>query len=524
MRRLPPGLPSGRLPRRLRLLSVAAAAAALALVPATAYADPSSSPSPSAGAGGGAAANNVGPATPGTAVCTLTSSTLVAISGMAVTANGVLAVEAKHTDNALPIQTIDPATCKNTVKNYTMTGGPREPQDMAVGADGTIWVADIGDADGSRSSVAFERIAPGASSVTISRVKYPDGAKNAKGFVLDGDDTPIIFAIVAGQAGAAIYKPTAALVPNVQCPGCPALAKVGAFTPVSADSSAAGAPSIVTGAAKSPDGKKVVVRTAGYAYEYDVPDGKVVDAITKNTPRVTPLPNEPDGEAIAYSTDGTKFMTLSAKPSGATENPKLLSYTPYVPPANNGPADAGNTQAPSSGSGGIKGFIKNLTLNQLTRIVAAVGVVGLVLAVAGIVGIRRARRRRREEEEEYDDDYYEDRPRRRGGSGHGDYEEYGGYDGYGQAGGYGQNGYAQSGYDQGGGYDQYSGQYGGSQYGNQGYDQYGGQYAQPGYDQYGGQQQQYGGDQYGGGQYGGGGGGYGGYEEEFDPMQDPRRR
>jgi hypothetical protein len=523
MRRLPPGLPSGRLPHRLRLLSVAAGAVALALVPATAYADPSTSPSPSAG--GGSSTNNVGPPTAGTAVCTLTSSTLTAISGMVATASGILAVEAKHTD-ALAIQTIDPATCKNTVKNYSGVS-PREPQDMAVGSDGTIWAADTGDSDTSnpRPSVAFERVASGASTATISRVTYPDGAKTAKGFVLDGDDTPIIFAVVAGQPGAAMYKPSKPLIPGAQLPGVPALAKVGDFTPVAADSSAAGAPSIVTGANKSADGKKVVVRTAGYAYEYDVPDGKVVNAITKTKPRVTPLPNEPDGEAITYSTDGTKFLTLSAKPSGATENPKLLSYTPYVPPANTGPPDTGNTAAPSSGGGGLSGFIHNLTLNQLTRIVAAVGVVGLVLAIAGIVGIRRARRRRREEEEEYDDGYYDDRPRRRGGGAvPGDYDQYAGYEGYGQASGYGQNGYAEPGYEQGGGYDQYAGQqqYGGEQYPQQGYDQYGGQYPQQGYDQYGGQQQPYGEQQqYGGGQYGAGGGGY---EEEFDPMQDPRRR
>jgi hypothetical protein len=516
MRRLPPGRPKYRLSAAgPRLLRVAAAAAVmtLAMPAAAAFADPSTSPTP--GTGGQQSASNVGPPTPGNAVCTLTSSTLTQISGMAVTQNAILAVEARSTPNALTIFTIDGTSCKATPTNYTGIAGAREPEDMAVGADGTIWAADIGDPDGSRTSVAFERVAAGGKTATISRVKYPDGAKNAKGFVLDGDDTPIIFAVVAGQPGAAIYKPAAALVPNVQCPGCPALAKVGDFTPVSADSTAAGGPTIVTGAAKSLDGKKVVVRTAGYAYEYDVPDGKVVDAITKGKPRVTQLPNEPDGEAIAYSADGTKFYTLGAKPSGATENAKLLSYTPFIPPADNAPPDNSANKSTDSGSGGLSGFLHNLTLNQLTRMVAAVGVVGLVLAIAGIVGIRRARRRRREEEEEYDDDYYDDRPRRRGGRS--DYDQYGsgggGYDGYGQ-GGYGQNGYAQPGYDQ-GGYDQYAGQ----QYGQQqGYDQYGGQYGQQqGYDQYGG------GGQYGGGEYGQGGG-YGGYEDEFDPMNDPRRR
>jgi hypothetical protein len=495
---------------------VAAAAAVLALVmPASAaFADPSTTPSP--GTGGGSA-SNVGPATAGTPVCTLTSSALTAISGLAVTQSAIMVVEAKGTPNALTLYTIDGTSCKATPKNYSGIAGTRDPQDLAVGSDGTIWSGDIGDPDGSRPSVGFERVAPNAGTATISRVTYPDGAKDAKAFVLDGDDTPIIFAITAGQPGAALYKPTKPLVPGATS-GLPPLAKVGDFAPVAADSTVAGGPTVVTGANKSADGKKVVVRTAAYAYEYDVTDGKVVDAITKGKPRVTQLPSEPDGEAIAYTADGTKFMTIGFKPSGATENAKLLSYTPFVPAADPGPANTDNTDKQTSSGGGLSGLIHNLTLNQLTRMVAAVGVVGLVLAVAGIVGIRRARRRRREEEEEYDDYYDDDRPRRRGGGG-------GGYDGYGQGGydngyaqgGYGQNGYAQGGYDQAGGYDQY---------GQQGYGQ------QPGYDQYGqqgyGQQQgydQYGGGQYGGGgEYGGGGGGYGGYEEEFDPMHDPRRR
>src|SRR5690349_9389940 len=103
MRRLPPGLTFGRLPHRRsaaghRLLPVAAAAAVLALVmPASAaFADPSPSTTASPGTGGGSA-NNVGPATAGTPVCTLQSGTLTAISGLAVTQNAIMVVEAKST-------------------------------------------------------------------------------------------------------------------------------------------------------------------------------------------------------------------------------------------------------------------------------------------------------------------------------------------------------------------------------------------------------------------------------------------
>src|SRR5690606_6798547 len=368
------------------------------------------------------------------------------------------------------------------------------------------------------------------------------------------NDKPIIIAQDGASAG--IYVPTGEMVADTT-QNLPELSKVGEFTPQNTGTSNPMGQignSLVTGAAKSPDGSKVVIRTVSDAYEFEVgADGDIVKAITEGTPLVTRLPGEGSNSgAIAYSLDGESFLTLGKKEAGATENVSLLSYPRHQPPPDD-PVDEG----PPPGSG-EKGFLDSLTFSELTRIVSAVGVVGLVLAIAGIVGIRRARRRRREEEEwddYYDDDYDDDRRGRgrrggRGGRGgrdgygrgYGDYDEgygYGpqGYDsGYADA-GYGAGGYGADGYGDGYGGDGYAGApgYGGGQYGADQYggDQYGGQqgydpYGQPHYgaDQYGGQQH-YGADQYGGqgygDQYGGQYGGYG-YEDDFDPMHDPRRR
>jgi hypothetical protein len=475
--------------------------------------------------------------------------------------------------------------CKAVPKTYPTD--PRDPEDLALGTNGTIWVGDIGDKDKTRQTVAFHTIASGASTAVTNRMVYTDGVKDAKAFLLDGDDKPIILANVADQPGATLYKPSKALVPNSSVKAdLPTLAKVGQFTPEKTGTSNPTSESQVTGAAKSPDGKKVVIRTLADAYEWDVPDGDVVKAITTGKPRITPLPDEPEGEAISYTADGTKFVTIGFKTSGATENPKLLSYTPFVPAAaaDNGAA-AGGPASPPASSG--QSWLSKVTLAQLTRVVAAVGVVGLVLAIAGIVGIRRARKRRREEEDEYDDDYddYDDRPRRGRGGPRGDEQGYGprepqyddqygaasgaGYAdaGYGAANGYGANGYGANAYAEPGGYgqpapangygppEQYGaeaygqqqGQYGPQEYGGQaGYDGYGQQQygaeqygaEQYGADQYGGQQQyapEYGADPYGapapqqygeqGQQYGDQGQQYGGYGyDEYDQSHDPRRR
>src|SRR3712207_6972861 len=54
-------------------------------------------------------------------------------------------------------------------------------------------------------------------------------------------------------------------------------------------------------------GGKVVLRTYSDALEWDVSGGDVLAALT-GKPRVTPLPDEPFGEAITYSRDGKSLL------------------------------------------------------------------------------------------------------------------------------------------------------------------------------------------------------------------------
>src|SRR5262249_23536376 len=154
----------------------------------------------------------------------------------------------------------------------------------------------------------------------------------------------------------------------------PSLKKVGVFTPTATNTSnplAAPGNLVVTGAAKTPDGSKVVLRTYSDAYEFTIgADGDIVKAITTTTPIITPLPDESPGRAISYSADGKSFLTFSGPANGKLS---LLSYTPYVP----APTSAGPNQSAATGgddnSSGSSSFLAKLSLSQLTRIVAAVG-------------------------------------------------------------------------------------------------------------------------------------------------------
>jgi hypothetical protein len=528
---------------------VAAIVPLVALAPAAALAEdvtPTGSASAGAGAGGGGD-RLVGQATPGTTACTIGTTGIDEVTGMVVTSAGIYAIEgsAKTKPTVIPLWTIDPATCKGTSKNYSLT--PFDMQDLTVDSAGKVWILDSGQGkDGSRpaQNLAFEELTPGTTAkVNIYRVNYPSsGAIVPKALLIGKDNVPIV--ITNEGDNAVIYQPDGALKANEPTGGAlPTFKNVGQFplkatgTPNPAGDQGA---KTVTGAAKSPDGKKIVVRTQSDAYEFNVgADGDVVAAMTNeaNLIGVTPLPNEANGQAISYSADGASFLTLSAVASSP-----LLSYTPFVAPPPPPPDNTPTNNEPTNQS-----WFDKLTLPELTKIVAAIGAVGFALAIAGIVGIRRARRRRREEEDEYDDyDDYDDPRGRRGrrdeydeGYGAGQYAGYGqqgydqqqygaqpGYDQYGQPQqGYGQQGYDQQQYGAQPGYDQYGQPQQG--YGQQGYDQqqYG---AQPGYDQYGQPQQQQQ-QQYGGQQQNYGANGYGqqqgyGYEDDFDPMQDPRRR
>ncbi len=168
------------------------------------------------------------------------------------------------------------------------------------------------------------------------------------------------------------------------------LKQVGSFTPEKT-----GTPNhllfigsaLITGGAVSPDGSKAVIRTMSDAYEFDVSNGDVAAAVTSGKYRITPLPNEPQGEGISYTPDGKTFVTCSDQNGPST----LLRYAPAK--ANSGKAAAG-AQVPSP-QADTRSFISKLTLQDITYIVVGVGVLGLILVIGGILGIRNSRKRRR---------------------------------------------------------------------------------------------------------------------------------
>lgn len=316
-------------------------------------------------------------------MCALSDQRLAEVSGVVTTSTGYIVVN--DGGDELRLFVLDRA-CK--VDRVIRDAGlnPFDPEDLGRERDGTLWIADIGDNDRERTSIAVHRLTPGASRAQLLRMTYPDGAHDAEAMVVQADGRVVIVTKEAlGPAG--VYRSTAA--PRVG--RTVALTRVGMLT-IEPTGTEGGPPGLgrvaqraVTGAAISRDRKRVVVRTYTDAYEWDV-TADVAGAIVGRKPRRTPLPAEQQGESIAYTMDGAAFVTVS---EGATS--AVQRWVPARPSASSlatrAPGAAPDEPATASG----------LSLRQLTLLVVGIGLLGLVLVVAGVVGIVRFRREHQQE-------------------------------------------------------------------------------------------------------------------------------
>ncbi len=312
-------------------------------------------------------------------VCTVTDHRVIGLSGLIVTKTGFISISDSNIDKSkIRIWYLD-QNC-HVVTSIGYPTSAYDPEDAAIGRDGTLYVADIGDNGRSRSTIAVWSLPPGHKIPTITRYAYPDGPHDAEAMLLAADDTPIF--VTKDPITAGIYTPSA--------PGV--LRKVGMFTLTPTDTpSGVGALGgfVVTGGANSPDRRKVALRSYNDAYEWDVPDGNVVTAITTTPPRISPLPNEPQGEGIAYGLDGASFYTVSDQEvapirTAIRRYPSALVASSAAPIRSAAPTVSPSVSAsPAGGSGGRS------TRSPLLLLVAG----GIVLVGGGAWGLSRSRRR-----------------------------------------------------------------------------------------------------------------------------------
>ncbi|MEU4470583.1 hypothetical protein [Micromonospora sp. NPDC023888] len=366
----------GRLTWARRSRAGAAVAAVLAAV-----LTPAVLPRASAAAGAAAA---------GTPVCQVRDDRLRELSGMVATDDGYVVVNDGADDEARRRIFFLDKRCA-VVRAVAFPSRPRDTEDLAIGRDGTVWVADIGDNDHSRPTIAVWRLAPGSDEPVLHRMTYPDRPHDAEALLLDASDRPLV--ITKGGSGTVfLYAPTAALRPGATTP----LASVGQVTlPTTSTSNPFSflGRGVITGAASAPDGHRVVLRSYADAFEYDVPDGDVVRALTTGTPRITPLPDEPQGESVTYSRDGRSLLTVSEsadQPAGTW--PTILRY-----PATDGPATA--ARPTGSAASALPTLVRPIAedatgpVGRTWLLAAGAGVLLALLGLAGVLRWRHTARR-----------------------------------------------------------------------------------------------------------------------------------
>ncbi|MCZ2807667.1 hypothetical protein O2W18_21380 [Modestobacter sp. VKM Ac-2983] len=289
--------------------------------------------------------------------CEITDPRLPELSGLASAGEAMLAMN--DGGDRAEVLVLDGACTVGEVR--TAEVDPYDPEDLALAADGTIWLADIGDNAQSRETVALIGLRPDGTTV-LSRLTYPDGPHDAEALLLAPDGTPyLVTKEVLGASS--VYRPDAPLADGATVP----MSKVAGlgFTLTGTPGGPVGRAGqlLVTGGAVSADGSRIALRTYTDAYVWPLSGSDVAGALAGPPVRV-PLPEAPQGEAIAFAANDRDLLVAGEGLPGAVT---------LVPAAGDlaAPPPAAATEA-AAGSLATAGGVAPLTAGVIAAVAATV--------------------------------------------------------------------------------------------------------------------------------------------------------
>lgn len=316
-------------------------------------------------------------------LCTVSDQRLEELSGLASDGDRLFAINDSD-DGGIAVQVIGrDCEVRDTI---TAPVNPFDVEDLALAPDGRLWLADTGDNNRTRETIALHVVTQDGDA-QLFRLTYPDGKHDAEALLLDAQGVPYI--VTKETLGSAlVYRPTGPLVAGATG----ALEQVAKVSIAGTDTPGGPLKSsvvtrVVTGGAVSHDGKVIALRTYTDAYLFPVVDGDFVKALGSDPVRV-PLPNEEQGEAITFDPDGT---LLSGSEFGKTTSSTITTVagaaalaTPSAPPAQT------TTVPPPAPTGDASAAPVVKTEKTELWPVIGFGAVALVLVAAFV---RRSRRR-----------------------------------------------------------------------------------------------------------------------------------
>lgn len=181
----------------------------------------------------------------------------------------------------------------------------RDWEDVVLSA-GNLYIGEIGDNNAAYTDYAFYKFpepslsADTAKNVETIRFRYPDGAHDAEGFLVE-PSTGGIYIITKRDAASKIYKLSPPFAAGIN------IAEAVGQLPYNG----------VVSAALSPDGKEVIIKTYTALYHYPISTGEKIEAALQKTYTQLPYQLEPQGEAVCFAADNSGYYTLSEKGFGA---------------------------------------------------------------------------------------------------------------------------------------------------------------------------------------------------------------
>jgi hypothetical protein len=211
---------------------------------------------------------------------------------------------------------------------------PTDTEALAPGGDGHVWIGDIGDNTGSRSSIGIARVPIGRGDRTVHPttypLTYPDGATDAETLLRD-PATGRLYIASKNVFGGVLY----AVPEHLDASGPNVLKAVGRVLPVATDGSF------------FPDGRHLVIRNYTSAVVYSWPSLQPLGSFA--------LPHQRQGEGLAVADDGRVYLSSEGPRAPVLEVPlppeiraavkDRVSIGPATPSA-----DGASASAPSAAS------------------------------------------------------------------------------------------------------------------------------------------------------------------------------